>query len=492
MQIKHKAGYVWSIVCLLFYSNPLCVYAQGQELSVPAAASGEKEAVKFPVDLDFRDADIKDVARAFSRISQTNIIVSDDVKAKITLRVQAADWKEALNMVLGAYNITMLEKDKYLIITTVERRRQAEESGDLQTKVLSLNFVNVADVQKTLLSMLTSRGRIETDGRTNSLVITDILDRVNKIKEVALELDTRTPQVMIEAMILTVKLNDDEQMGVDWTITHKDRPERSLDQDLNLGKAGGLDLRYGKTIFPWGNLTSLLEYWKEQKRVNILATPRVLTLDNLTATIELTEQVPYTETTESTQSSSAISTTQFKDIPITLFVKPHITKDNYIFMNIKTEQSIHSGDVNNQPIIDSRKAETNVMVRDGETVVIGGLRKKEHTKTIDKLPLLGDIPYVGGLFRKTVATDVDTELVIFVTPHITTDTSLNEQDKKQLEAAVKMGEDQKAKKSRMYKSIPAKAIEAPKVPREEIKADESVQILKQAVPFPLRPPRDVK
>lgn len=467
MEIKDKIKFKASVLLSFLIIFIFLITSWAQDLSVNSEAEN-KEDPKLIVDLDFKDADIKDVARAFSRISQTNIIVSDEVKAKVTLRIQSEDWREALYMVLGAYNITMLEKDNYIIITTVERRRLTEESGDLETRVFGLNFVNVADIQKTLLSMLTSRGRIETDARTNSLVVTDIPERVNKIKEVALELDTKTPQVIIEAMMLTVKLTDDEQLGIDWTLTHKTRPERIIDQDFNLGKAGGLDLKYGKTILPWANLTALLEYWQEEKRVNILANPRVLTLDNLTATIDLTEQVPYTQQVTSTDSASSVSSVQFKDVTISLYVKPHITKDKYIFMNIKTEQSNKSGDTSStpsQPIIDSRKAETNVMVRDGETIVIGGLRKKEDSTTVAKLPILGDIPWVGNWFKKTIKAKADTELIIFVTPHIVGDSELTEDEISRLGKAEEM-----------------------KTKNKKAHADKGGLFKQSNVPFPLRPP----
>jgi len=434
----------------------------------PAAepATGASEEAEALIDLDLKDADIKEVARALSRISGVNIIVSDDVKAKITLRVKAMDWREALSMVLGAYNLTMMEKGEYIVITTFERRRLAEESGDLQTKVLTLNFLDVGDLQKTLTSMLTSRGKIETDARTNSLVVTDIPERIEKIQAVSLQLDTKTPQVMIEAMMLTVKITDDEQLGVNWTLTHKDRPERVFNQDMDVGSStrNGY-ITYGKTLLPWANISATIDFLLRNKKAQVLADPRVLTLDNLTAAIELVEQEPYTAQSENADGNT-VTTTQFKDAPIRLYVKPHITKDNHIFMNIKTEQSYRTGYTSdNQPIIDSRKAETNVMVQDGETVVIGGLRKKDDTVTIDKFPILGDIPIIGKyFFRKTVKAKTDTELIIFVTPHIVTDAArMDMQEAGQLGTINEMKDGKK-----------------------------KVSLFKGAAPFSLRPPSSAK
>jgi type IV pilus assembly protein PilQ len=398
---------------------------------VPAGAVAAAEAVsrQLPVDLDLKDADIRDVARAFSRISGVNIIVSDDVSAKITLRVQSMDWRQALNMILGAYNITSIEEKDYIVITTLGKRRTAEEGGDLLTKVITLNFVGVENLQKTLQSMLTGRGKLEVDSRSNSLVVTDIAERIVKIGEVAVQLDTRTPQVMIEAMIVDVKLTDQDQMGIDWQIAHKLRPERSIEtsQQLDLDTSD-VTLNYGKTFAPWANFTGYLQLWAEDKKVNILANPRVLTLDNLTAQIEILEQIPYSSSTTTDQGT--VTNTEFKDAGVKLYVKPHITKDNFVILNIKTEQSFRSGwTPDNQPVIDSRKAETNLMVKDGETIVIGGLRKKEDTTTVDKIPLLGDIPFVGALFRKTQKDKIDTELLIFITPLVTVEQKLTSSER---------------------------------------------------------------
>lgn len=435
-----------SSLYILFGLSIRSHYSQAEEPSVTVQLQN-KEDTKLLVDLDIKDADIKDVARALSRISGKNIIVGEEVKARVTLRVKDVDWREALNMIVSAYNFAVLEEENYIVITTLEKRRAAEEGGERQTRIIRFNFMDVNDIQKTLSSMLTPRGKIEIDVRTNSLVITDIPERIDKIQEVALQLDTKTPQVLIEAMMLTVKLTGDEQLGVDWTITHKKMSDIKVDQALGVDPTSGY-IQYGKTLLPWADFTAKIDFWLQNKKAQILANPRILTLDNLTAAIELTEQEPYASS--STTQEGTVTSTQFKDVPIKLYVKPHITKDKYIFMNIKTEQSYRTGYTTDlQPIIDSRRAETNVMVKDGETVVIGGLRKKEDTTTVDKFPLLGDIPFLGYLFRKTVKSKVDTELIIFVTPHITTDTKLSEAEEKHLEKIEEMKGKEKGKKKQI-------------------------------------------
>jgi type II secretory pathway component GspD/PulD (secretin) len=170
-----------------------------------------------------------------------------------------------------------------------------------------------------------------------------------------------------------------------------------------------------------------------------------MTLDNQAATIELIEQIPYTQQTTSTESSSAISTTAFKEAGIKLSVTPHITtKDNYISMNLQVEQSFRSGYTpDNQPIIDSRKANTNLLVRNGETIVIGGLRKKEDSVTLDKVPVLGDIPVLGGMFRRKSKAITDVDLLIFVTPKIVVEPQLTETERSRLEMFTPSPDDEK-------------------------------------------------
>jgi type II secretory pathway component GspD/PulD (secretin) len=199
-----------------------------------------------------------------------------------------------------------------------------------------------------------------------------------------------------------------------------------------------------------------------------------MTLDNQSAHIELTEQIPYQQQTTSTQSSSAVSTTAFKDSGIKLDVTPHITtKDNYISMNLKVEQSFLSGYTpDSQPIIDSRKAETNLLVRNGETIVIGGLRKKEDTVTIDKVPFLGDIPFLGLMFRKKTKSVSDIDLLIFVTPRVISEAVLTEKDKERLELFNPSDENKEEKKIDFF----------------EGKKPEKKEDLKKEEVFTLRPP----
>ena len=206
-----------------------------------------------------------------------------------------------------------------------------------------------------------------------------------------------------------------------------------------------------------------------------------MTLDNLPAKIDLTEEIPYQQQTQSTASSSAVVSTSFKEAGISLSVTPHITtKDNFIYLNIDVKQSFRSGFTpDNQPIIDSRAAATNLLVRNKETAVIGGLRKRNDTFAVNKIPLLGDIPMLGAAFRKRVGAVSDTDLMIFVTPTIVEDVVLTPKEESQLGLFAQEPEDwakqfDRGKKKKKNKGpVPTKKIS------DEKKSDEY---------FYLRPP----
>lgn len=398
------------------------------------AATKKIESSGELVTLDVENTDIRDVAKALARVGETNIVVSEDVKALVTAKIKDVHWEKALDMLLKTYNLTSVRDENFIRITSFAGLKAEQESVHLTTKVVRLNFVDLEDIKKSLSALSTMRGKIEMDKRTNSLLITDVPMVADKIAEVAEGLDIQTPQVMIEAMIVDVKLTDDDNLGFDWTIFNEQdlgvSPSTKFTQSLKPTDTVG-SLTFGKVV---GNInvSGVVAFLQKDKKAEILASPKVATLDNYEAKIELIEEVPYTQVTQSTESSSAISTTAFKQAGIKLYVTPHITKDGFISMNIKPEQSFVVGftSKDNQPIIDTRKSETNVLVNNGETVVIAGLRRAEDTVTIERVPLLGDIPLFGGLFKRKTKSQVMSDLLIFVTPRLIKETRLTQDELK--------------------------------------------------------------
>ncbi|MDD5069681.1 MAG: secretin N-terminal domain-containing protein [Candidatus Omnitrophica bacterium] len=394
--------------------------------------------------LDFRDADIREVSRVLSKISGKSILVSEDVQAKVTLNIEGVTWKRALELILRANSLSQIEKDDFIIIVTYKKIQEERNLIGLKTEIITLNFVNIADAKNYLRAVMTQRGTIDGDQRTNSLIVTDTPEVIENIDRIVKKLDVRTPQVLIEVLMVDKKCVTDFDFGIDWSIADKNAGTygndgtseanliRNLAQDLDVSGSVAASLSYGKTVFSHYWLKGLLEVWQEDKLVNIIANPKILTLDNITAKIDIAEQVPYTQTTSDTTGES--SSTQFKDIGVAVDVKPHITNDGHVIMEISTEQSFLAGYVGdtNEPQIDSRKSNTTMMVRDNETIVIGGLRTKDKTITIDKIPLLGDIPLLGRLFTRTGKSDTMRELLIFVTPMIVKDSQNPYYNKQQI------------------------------------------------------------
>jgi len=383
------------------------------------------------ISVDFKDTDLSDVLKVISKASGLNVVIDKDVSARVNVSLKDVDWKTALDVILKTNNLTYKIQGNILRVMSLDKLKEEEEEIPLVTDIITPNFAHVEDLYASLNKMLSPRGSMQVYVRTNSLIITDIPEAIERIRKLIEKLDNPTSQVLIEALIMSVKLSETDKFGIDWTATHKDVSARKISQSLR-APSSTLDLYYGKTILPHWAFEAQLALYAQDKRVKILANPRVLTLDNLTAHIEITEQVPYTYTSSSAEGT--VTSTQFKDIGIKLYVTPHITKDKFISLNIKAEQSYvaaYIGDTN-EPSIDSRKAETNLLLKDRETVVIGGLRKKDDTVTVEKVPLLGDVPFLGALFRRKVKETTESELLIFITPYIVERASVSEVEKRKL------------------------------------------------------------
>ena len=229
------------------------------------------------------------------------------------------------------------------------------------------------------------------------------------------------------------KIIDDFDFGIEWTLEQESSFTRTAEQAFQ--SVGDLTLQYGKSLGNMTTMDSILKALKDNSTTAVLANPRVITLDNIPAEINITDQVPYVS--ESTNADgNVITTTQFKEVGIKLSVKPHITPDGHIIMDITTEQSfvdrfVTSGGTSlgaEQPVIGARKSINTMLVKDRETIIIGGLRKREKKETINKVPLLGDIPLLKVLFRRQSSNDEIRELMIFVTPRIVNDAKLAEEE----------------------------------------------------------------
>jgi len=323
---------------------------------------------------------------------------------------------------------------------TLVEAEEEEKKIPMVTKIITLNFAQTDEISASLTKLLSARGSIQVNARTNSLIITDIPDKLRVVEDTIKVLDLPTAQVMIEALILDVTLADQDQLGVDWsalqTIEHTDdstppgQPQKTIGISQPISQITNAALQVAVTQkMGWYNVAYTIRAWVEARKAKVLANPKILTLDNQEARIEIVTQVPYNQANSSTE-GGATTGTAFKDIGTRLSVTAHVTKDGHITMKLRPEQDINAGlDATTQvPIVDKRLAETNVLVRDGDTVIIGGLRRVDTTTTVTKVPILGDIPFLGMIFQKKITAKTDVELMMFVTPRIIKDTRLTNEE----------------------------------------------------------------
>lgn len=473
--------------------------AMTNTVSEEAPSSEAKVSEEGLVSVNFENVDIRDVVRILSEKAQLNMVVGPEVAATVNLQLNNIPWKKALDVILTTYNLTYKRDGDLIRIMTLEQLQTEDEKIPLSTKIITLNFARASEVKGNFGSMLSGRGKIEVNDRTNSMIITDLPDRIAKIEEIADRLDTRTPQVMIEALMADVVIQQDDQLGINWQLEQEmhgpavSGPKRSMVQNLgDLGAPGGI-ITFGTTLLTDKDLHATIAMWQRQSRVNILAHPQILTLDNLPAKINLTEEIPYTQVTQTTEGgpASAISSVAFKSAGINLQVTPHITtKDNYIYMAISVNQSFRSGYApgGTQPIIDSRAAETNLLVKNKQTAVIGGLRRKNDSFAVSKIPLLGDVPVLGALFRQRVGGLTDTDLLVFVTPTVVEERPFTPKENDRLQL---FAEDEKEWKTEFSQMKKKKLTKDTNATSEEESKKTAVQEGKEGKPadyFYLRPP----
>lgn len=392
------------------------------------------------VSLDFREADIKVVLKGLALKSGVNIVTSPEVQGTVTINLKDVPWKEALDVILQTYGYASEQQGNIITVTTVEdlkKRRENKmllaEQERLIQKTFQLNFCRASDVIESINIMKSERGIVTYDERTNIVVVKDIEDSIVSISELISKIDSTTPQVLIEAKIIETNLNDTDNMGIEWS-TKVSLSGSSRDISWPF-KTGNTDNKYAgdvsePTDFTYGTLdfsqvSAVMEMLKSRTDTNILSNPRVVTLDNQTATIDIGTKYPipgfgFNADTGTLQTQNIT----YKDIGILFRVTPHVSSAGFVTLDLEPEVSEISGTIAFEgvdvPLINSKNARTRVMVEDGNTLVIAGLIQSNDSDTVKKVPFLGDVPVLGHIFRKKEKTVEKTDLIIFVTPHIVT------------------------------------------------------------------------
>ncbi len=401
------------------------------------------------ITLDLKDADIRNVIRMLSHKGNVNIVAGEEVKGTVSLLLKDVGWEQALKTILDVSGYAYEREENLIKVMTAEKMKKIKQEqlaikeatkkeAELVTKIFSLNFARVCSLKKSVEKMLSSRGKIESDGRTNTLIVTDIQENIDEIGKIVQRLDARTPQVLIEAAIVDVKITGQTKYGIDWDLEKitggtnikmgTAKTEGWFSQGLTTTTSGLQHAITNYNVGQW-NIGMTLQWLRYNADVEILARPRLLVLDNQEAKIEITESIPYTKITITDQGT--VTTTDFKEVGTYLTVKPHITNDGFVSMLVKPEHSFQTSETSGgEPIIDSRSLETNLLTKDARMVIVGGLRRNYNTVTVYKVPILGDIPLLGYLFKKNTTEKTRMELIVLITPTIVTEeTELTEEEK---------------------------------------------------------------
>ncbi|OCR26946.1 fimbrial protein [Pseudomonas syringae] len=397
--------------------------------------------------LNFQDIDVRSVLQLIADFTSLNLVASDTVQGGITLRLQNVPWDQALDLVLKTKGLDKRKIGNVLLVAPADeiaaRERQEMESlkqiaelAPLRRELLQVNYAKAADIAKLFQSVTSAeakadeRGSITVDDRTNNIIAYQTQDRLDELRRIVSQLDIPVRQVMIEARIVEATVGYDKALGVRWggsstsgnytTTGGTAQPTTLTGQStsapyVDLGASGATS---GIGIsFLTDNTTLDLELSAMEKTGNgeIVSQPKVVTSDKETAKILKGTEIPYQES-----SSSGATSVSFKEASLSLEVTPQITPDNRIIMEVKVtkDEPDYLNMVNGVPPIKKNEVNAKVLVSDGETIVIGGVFSNTQSKTVDKVPFLGDVPYLGRLFRRDVVSEDKTELLVFLTPRI--------------------------------------------------------------------------
>lgn len=378
-----------------------------------------------PYDLEFRDANLKDVLRLLGDQEGKNILISEGVSGTVTASFRDVDFQEILNSILTMHDLRAVQDGPIL---RVEKRADAVARGEtVENRIFKLDYANATELSGTVTKALSADGAISIDERTNALIITDNEEQLVQVAALIEELDRPTPQVMIEARIVETTTNFARELGIRWGFRRQfDGGDTEVfgtaggDGLINLPSDpiyGGIGASFGKLSGSY-NLDIELSAMEDKGVGKIVSSPRIATLNNKEATIRSGVEIPLQEV----RVENGVGTTEldFVEALLSLTVTPQVTSQGDIILSIEADRSVPdwSRTIDGIPTINTREAKTQVLVKDGETVVIGGLLQDIETKDKSRVPLLSSIPIIGGAFQNKAEVHDTEELLIFITPKV--------------------------------------------------------------------------
>ena len=421
--------------------------------------SGEQEESK-PISINFQDIPVRHVLQLIADYNDVNLVVADSVKGNVTLRLDGVPWREVLDILLQVKNLDKRVQGSVMLVApksefdaqeqkVLEKAQMASELAALSSEILSISYAKASDIAELLvgegeITMLSSRGSLTVDERTNSLLLRDLPENIRVIKEIIETLDVPIKQVQIEARIVTINEGNLEELGVRWGISNTngsttvggsiesnlasvglyDGGNGSLPVDdflnVNLGLVNPAASSIAFQVAKLGSnflLDLELSALQAESKAEIISSPRLITTNKKPAYIEQGTEIPYLEA-----SSSGATSVSFKKAVLSLMVTPQITPDNRLVLDLivtqdRPGQIVKTG-TGEAVAIDTQRIGTQVLVNNGETVVLGGIYQRSLSNTVEKVPLLGDLPLLGALFRRSSENIGKKELLIFVTPKV--------------------------------------------------------------------------
>lgn len=410
------------------------------------------------ISLNFQSVDVRALLQIIADVAGVNMVVSDSVSGKIAIRLDDVPWDQALDIILRTKGLGMRRQGNVIFVAPLEelaRREKVEleteqqntELAPLHTEVIQVNYAKAADIAALLKSannsILSKRGRVTVDERTNTLLVMDTLEKLADIRALVKRLDVPVRQVLIESRIVIANDNFDRQLGVNFGLSahngelYTSGTNAATNQLINGTSLAGVNQsdRYNVNFPAGGSLASAgtlglallsskylvdleLSALQAEGKGEVISTPRVITANAKQASIEQGVEIPYQQST-----SSGATSVSFKKAVLSLNVTPQITPDGRIIMDLAIKkdsvgQTVATSNGGSVPSIDTHRVNTQVLVDNGQTVVLGGIYEDTRTDTLNKVPVLGDIPLLGALFRFKEHQNNRTELLVFITPKI--------------------------------------------------------------------------
>jgi len=421
----------------------------------------ERAKEKFPysgekLSLNFQSIEVRAVLQLIADFTGLNLVASDTVGGTITLRLQNVPWDQALELILKTKGLDQRKVGNVLLVAPaqeiaarekleLEANKQVRELAPVRLEVIQINYAKAADIVSLLkqdAELISARGYISSDERTNTISLRETSEKVSQVRRLIALWDVPVDQVLIEARIVRATTDAVEELGIQWGGGYFDLDGRNLlkvggsretlseltdiangtGDSISFPGALAVDLGVSRTntssiAIGFGTDSFLIDLelsaFESNGKGEIVAQPKVITADRQTARIKSGEEIPYQEA-----SSSGATSVSFKEAVLSLEVTPQITPDGNVIMDLVINQDTRGQVTAGIPSIDTNEIETQVLVGNGQTVVLGGIFTSEKSTTLTKTPFLGDIPYIGELFRKTENSHQRSELLVFITPKL--------------------------------------------------------------------------